>query len=362
MTNEELINWDVAAAAGKKVVRGGPQIPLKDAVQVVAQLRAAALSADEHVARITQIQQPAHSAPTLVVDRPGWIDLNATSISTLMDPLVRKLALQNTTSAVGRAIGSRVTGAEAGAVMGFLASRVLGQFDIFGPATGQLLLVAPNIVEAERKLDVDPADFRLWVCLHEVTHRLQFTAFPWLSDYLRAQVATLIDESDLDADSLKATLSSAVAAIRERRQNATKNDAKNDGKGILSLLQSPAQKEILDRMTAVMSLLEGHAEYVMDEVGPSVVPSVASIRAKFKRRRAGRSPIDRLFRKVLGLEAKMKQYANGRIFVDGVVGEVGMAGFNVVWTSPQTLPTVSELTSPQDWVARVRPTERLTAP
>lgn len=358
MTNEALINWDVAAAAGKKLVRGGPQIPLHDAVEVVAQLREAALRADEQVARITQIEQPAHSAPTLVVDRPGWIDINARSISSLMDPLVRKLAAQNETGAMGRAIGSRVTGAEAGAVMGFLASRVLGQFDIFGPATGQLLLVAPNIVEVERKLDVDTADFRLWVCLHEVTHRLQFTAFPWLSDYLRQQIATLVDESDLDADSLKATLSNAASAIKQRR----KKDTSNEGQGILALLQSPAQKQILDRVTAVMSLLEGHAEYVMDEVGPSVVPSVASIRAKFKQRRAGRSPIDRLFRKVLGLEAKMKQYANGRIFVDGVVGEVGMAGFNVVWTSAQTLPTVAELTSPHDWVARVRPTERLAAP
>ena len=353
MSSDALINWDIAARAAKRVVRGGPEVSLDEAKDAVAQLRECAIQADEHVSRITKIAQPPHTSPTLVIDRPGWIDVNSESVGHLMGPLVEKLASTNTTSAAGRLVGSRVTGAEAGVVLGFLASRVLGQYDIFGPRGGQLLLVAPNIIEAERKLDVNPTDFRLWVCLHEVTHRLQFTAVDWLGQYLRTQIAELVDATDLDSDSLKQKVKEIAAEFKKRAKSSA--DDSGRGMGIISLAQTPQQREIIERMTAVMSLLEGHAEYVMDEVGPSVVPSVAEIRRKFKRRRAGRSPVDRILRKVLGLEAKMRQYAEGRKFIDGVVAEVGMDGFNVVWSSPDNLPTMPELKEPSLWVQRVHP-------
>ncbi len=346
-----MIDWDVAARAGKRVVRAGPEVSLREAKAAVAQLRDSALAADAHVSAITKIAQPPHTAPTLVVDRAGWIDVNSESVGHLMAPLVDKLASANATSAVGKVIGSRVTGAEAGVVLGFLASRVLGQFDVFGPRGGQLLLVAPNIIDAERKLDVNITDFRLWVCLHEVTHRLQFTAVDWIGGYMRTQIADLVDASEFDSDSLKQKVKEIASEFKERKRSGDRDS----GLGIVSLAQSPQQRVIIERMTAVMSLLEGHAEYVMDAVGPSVVPSVAEIRRKFKRRRAGRSPIDRVFRKLLGLEAKMRQYAEGRKFIDGVIDEVGMDGFNRVWATPDNLPTMAELREPNLWVKRVVP-------
>lgn len=344
-----MVDWDLAARAAKRLVKPGPQVTLADAKKAVAELRVAAAAADEHVSRITRIAQPAHTDPTLVVDRPGWIDVNAESMGHLLTPLVDKLSERTSTGKVSRAVGSRVTGAEGGVVLSFIAARVLGQYDVFGPRGGQLLLVAPNIMDAEQRLGVDPSDFRLWVCLHEVTHRLQFKANPWLADYLRGRIGEFVEAVDLDPDALKERVKGLAAELGRRRSGEA-----GSGEGLMGLVKDPHQREILDSITAVMSLLEGHAEYVMDEVGPSVVPSVATIRRKFNQRRKGRSSLDRLFRRLLGMDAKMKQYADGRTFVSGVVERIGMDGFNSVWTGPAMLPTKAELTDPGRWVARTQ--------
>jgi hypothetical protein len=122
---------------------------------------------------------------------------------------------------------------------------------------------------------------------------------------------------------------------------------------VLELVQTPAQREVLDRLTAMMTLLEGHAEFVMDGVGPTVVPSVEEIRAKFNQRREVASPVERVIRRLLGIDVKLRQYAEGRRFVHAAVGQVGMADFNRVWESPQTLPRTAELSDPRAWVDRV---------
>src|SRR5262249_3609983 len=237
---------------------------------------------------------------------------------------------------------------QAGAVLAFLSSKVLGQYEIFGGERGALLLVAPNIVEAERSLEVDPTDFRLWVCLHEVTHRVQFTAVPWLSGHLREEVTRLVEATDLDPGALRERLVSGLRALG----NAVRGQARS-GQGPLALGQSPAQREVLDRITAFMSLVEGHAEYVMDAVGPEVIPTLATIRERFQRRRQGSGPLDRLLRRLLGIDVKMRQYSEGATFVRGVIDAVGVAGVNTVSTSAETLPRRSELTAPQNWLERV---------
>lgn len=356
MSAEGFINWDVATRSAKKLTKAGPQISLEDARAAVAELEEAAARADAYVSEVTGIRHPVYDAPTVVVDRAGWIELNAQSLSGLMTPLVQKITARSKTSAVGRAVGGRLTGAEAGILLSFMAGRVLGQYDVFGRDGGRLLLVAPNIVEAERKLDVAPHDFRLWVCIHEVTHRLQFTANPWLEGYMRGLIEEFVEVSNLSPDSLREQLKELAANIKARREG----DEDAPG-GLLALVRSPEQRDVLDRITAAMSLVEGHAEFVMDEVGPDVIPSVAAIRRKFNVRRKGTSPLDRLLRRVLGLEQKMKQYAEGRAFIDAVVKDVGMAGFNQVWSSPETLPTRAELTDPAAWICRVRPHGRIDA-
>jgi coenzyme F420 biosynthesis associated uncharacterized protein len=354
-----MVDWDLAGRTARRLISSGPETTREEAEGVVRELHEAAATAVAHVQELTGLRPvPGGPVPEVaVVDRPGWVDANTAGMAALLDPLVDALQAKQESppSPLVTAIGSRATGAQAGLVLSYLASRVLGQYEIFGSG-GRLLLVAPNVVATERKLGVDPADFRLWVCLHEVTHQLQFTAVPWLRGYLEAQIAEFVDATDLSADVLRERLQDLLRSLGEAIRGTD-----GDSEGLLALIRDPKQREILDRVTAVMSLVEGHAEYVMDGVGPDVVPTVKTLRKRFAQRRKGRGPFDRVIRRLLGLEQKMKQYADGRHFVGGVVDLVGMEGFNRVWEGPANLPLIDELTAPQKWVDRVFGRPAITA-
>lgn len=348
----QVIDWDLAVTTGTRLVRPGPQVSREEARQAVTELRALSREAEGHVREFTKIHTETPPQPATIVDRPGWIKANVEGFRVVLEPLTQRVAQDNPPPAIVTAVGSRITGVEVGAVLAFLASRVLGQYELFLPPDpsgrepiGRLTLVAPNIVNAERELNVDARDFRLWVCLHEETHRVQFTGVPWLREYVRSQMTEFLLASDLDVSTLLERLRSAADTVA---------DVVRGGEGnLIDAIQSPGQKEILDRLTAVMTLVEGHGDYVMDAVGPSVVPTVADIRAKFAQRREGGSRLDKTVRRLLGIEIKMKQYAEGAAFVRHVVGKAGMDGFNKVWTSPETLPTTSEIADPDAWIRRV---------
>jgi coenzyme F420 biosynthesis associated uncharacterized protein len=344
----DLVDWDFARATARRLVPSGPSVSGDDARRIVAQLRTFAADSEHHVRQFTGLQALSSSAPVLIVDRPRWVDVNIDGFSRLLRPLLAKLRARRASHGSGMLgeAGSRITGLEVGALLAYLGGKVLGQFEVFGSPHGTLLLVAPNIVTIERELQVDPRDFRLWVCLHEETHRTQFTAVPWLRDYVLDEINSLIDETDLDPGAIARRLADSARAVFEALRGG-------EGVSLLDLVQTPKQREILERLTAVMSLLEGHADYVMDGVGPQVIPSVAEIRAKFQRRRASPGGLDATLRRLLGLDAKMRQYRDGERFVRGVVDRVGMAGFNQVWTGRDTLPTKAELHDPATWVARV---------
>jgi coenzyme F420 biosynthesis associated uncharacterized protein len=350
-----MIDWDLAVATAKRMMRAGPDVSREEAQQIVGDLRQGAADSTGHVRDYTGMVAQAATAPVVIVDRPGWVQANADGFRHVLSPLIVKMAEKRPEQhALMTAIGSRVTGVEAGTLLAFLSGKVLGQFDPFwGTAdgagsghVGRLLLVAPNIVQVERELDVDAADFRLWVCLHEETHRVQFTAVPWLRDHVRQEIATLVEATPLDP----ATIAGMLRDGFDRVGKAMRGEGEAS---LLDLVQTPEQKAVLDRLTAIMSLLEGHAEVVMDGVGPSVIPTVAYIRERFQQRRTGGSPLDQLLRKLLGLDAKLRQYREGAVFVRGVLDQVEMAGFNAVWTGPETLPTKDEITDPAAWVRRV---------
>jgi coenzyme F420 biosynthesis associated uncharacterized protein len=347
-----MIDWDLAVAAASRLAGPGPTIPLAEAEAVVAELRGGAERSTPLVRQFTGLVAEERTAPLLVVDRTGWIQANVDGFSHILSPLVDRLQeKKGQPSPMAQAVGSRVTGLELGALLGFMSSKVLGQFDPFyAPAgsgeAGRLLLVAPNIVHAESELKVDPRDFRLWVCLHEETHRVQFTAVPWMRDHIQEQIAELVGSVEIDP----AKLAGIIGEGARRLSEVVRGDSEVT---LLDLVQSPEQKEVLDRITGVMSLLEGHADVVMDGVGPEVIPSVAQIRRKFNQRRKGTSPVDRILRKLLGLDAKMAQYRNGAAFVRGVVDQVGMEGFNKVWVEPGNLPSKAEISDPGSWVRRV---------
>ncbi|MET8125993.1 zinc-dependent metalloprotease [Streptomyces sp. NPDC005065] len=364
----EMVDWNLAVATATRLVRPGPDISREEAREVVAELRRHAKSAEEHVRSFTRMipegTEP-EDTPVLVVDRAGWIRANVAGFRELLRPLLEKMQDRRGNSpggAVLGAVGGKVTGVELGMLLSFLASRVLGQYEAFAPAGrdlpasanggGRLLLVAPNIVHVERELEVDPHDFRLWVALHEETHRTQFTGVPWLRDHLQGEIQSFLDETDVDPMTVLERLREAAQSLAGGRPEG--EEGEDGGRSLVEIVQTPAQREILGRLTAVMSLLEGHADYVMDGVGPEVVSSVGEIREKFQQRRArGASRLDQALRKLLGLDAKLRQYRDGERFVRAVVDEVGMDGFNRVWTSPNTLPTKAEIAAPADWIARV---------
>jgi coenzyme F420 biosynthesis associated uncharacterized protein len=343
----QFVDWDLAATTAGTLSRSGPKVSYAEAAGVVAQLRQFTDVAEGHVRDFTTLRPQVSHPPVRVVDRPDWAAVNLAGLDKMFTPLVTRLTQGREPGPIAQMVGSRVAGVQAGSVLAYLAGRVLGQYEVFSTDPGQLMLVAPNIVDVERKLDADPADFRLWVCLHEVTHRTQFTAVPWLRQYLFDQVEAFVNATHLDSDQMADRLRRAVEAIAGSIRDP------NRRVNVLELVQTPAQREVLDRLTAMMTLLEGHAEFVMDGVGPTVVPSVEEIRAKFNQRRQTANPIERVIRKLLGVDVKLRQYAEGRRFVHAVVDQVGMADFNRIWESPQTLPKTAELSDPRAWVSRV---------
>lgn len=343
----EAIDWAAAVRAGQRLAPTGPDVSPQQAARVVTDLQEFSARAELIVRETTGLGAGLPVETARIVDRPHWIEATAAGMAELTAPLAAKLA-----GKVGKAPRAKAAaGAQLGLVLGFLSSRVLGQYDPLTPAgpestsgaPGRLLLVAPNIIKVERELDADPQDFRMWVCLHESTHRLQFTAVPWLREHFRGLVGEFGAAADMDAGELLSRLVGAVKGGIGRDQSSW-----------IETIQTPEQRVVFDRLMALMTLLEGHADHVMDAVGPSVIPSVGEIRQSFTvRRRKGRGPFDRILRSLLGMDMKLAQYVKGAAFVGSVVEQVGMDRFNTIWTSPETLPTRAETVDPQGWIDRV---------
>ena len=343
-----MIDWEFALKTAERLVPPGPSLSTAEVDDVMGDLRAAAGAAEQPVRTFTGLSpRPAEETPVLVIDRARWVEANLASSRVLLEPVLTKLQKSHKApTGFAKSFGESINGVEIGALLSFMSTKVLGQFDPFGSDPGRLLLVAPNIVRAERQLGVDPHDFRRWVCLHEETHRVQFTAVPWLGDHLRGLIAEFTDATELDPAALGKLLTSGIGELIRILRGAS--DA-----SLMDLLQNDAQRAVVDKLTGVMSLLEGHADVVMDGVGPEVVPTVAEIRRAFERRRSGAGGVDRVIRRLLGLEAKMRQYRDGAVFVRAVTDQAGHDGFNAVWAAPENLPSRSEILSPSSWVRRI---------
>jgi coenzyme F420 biosynthesis associated uncharacterized protein len=341
------VDWGFAATVGSKLVRPGPPTTEYTRLQAIEQLSESARSAEFPVRDVTLLNEGAAVTEARIIDRAEWVTAATESM---------RLMMGGDTQKSSGLLTARVTGAQTGAVLAFISSGILGQYDPFAGGArehggGELLLVYPNIIAVERQLRVVPADFRLWVCLHEVTHRVQFRANPWLSEHMSRALALITDESEQDVTKVVGRLGEFV---RNRREGVAPEPNSEGVLGLMRAIQSEPQRKALDQLLVLGTLLEGHAEHVMDAVGPAVVPSVATIRRRFNERRQHKqSPVQRILRALLGVDAKMKQYTRGKAFVDHVVAEVGMEQFNTIWTSPETLPLPTEVDEPQRWIARV---------
>lgn len=334
------IDWSLAAGVGRRLTRPGPRTTTYTLTAARDELATLAARAEGPVRETTGLADGLPVPAASVLDRPEWIDAAARSMSAMLGG--------GTSSSPG--IAGRVGGIQAGGLLALLSGAILGQYDPFTPdpstgSDGVLMLVTPNIIAVERSLKVVPSDFRYWVCLHEVTHRVQFSATPWLRDYMLDNIATISTENDESGAELAARVVSVIRSDKPREKGVL---------GAMQLLQTPEQYEAFTRLMMLGTLLEGHADHVMDAVGPSHVPTVDRIRSAFdQRRQRKQNPMQRILRALIGMDAKLAQYIRGKAFVDEVVGTVGMDRFNAVWSGPDTLPRPAEIDAPRLWVDRV---------
>jgi coenzyme F420 biosynthesis associated uncharacterized protein len=319
--------------------------------------------AEELVARSTGLYAPT-PARARVTDRAGWVQANVASMQRLLGPTLRALddrrqehgsrVLAGLPPSLTRTIagaGRTANGTQIGLVLAWLSTRVLGQYDLLvtdEPTDDQDLVyfVGPNVVAMESRFGFAPRPFRLWLALHEVTHRCQFTAVPWLRDYFLSLVDRGLEPMVSDPHRMTEVLRRVAEELRAGRNPM-------EGVGMLGLVATPDQMDAFERVQALMSLLEGHGDVTMDRAGASMVPGAARFsRVLRERRQQVRGPA-RLLQQLLGLEAKLRQYAEGERFVQTVERAGGADMFNRVWRGPEWLPTLAEIRAPAEWIARV---------
>ncbi|MGV0656225.1 zinc-dependent metalloprotease [Mycolicibacterium thermoresistibile] len=371
LTVGRAVDWEFAADVGARLARPGPTTTDYTRRQAIEQLAELSRTAEVPVREVTGLIEDDEIPEARIVDRPQWIRAASASMRVMTGGATSADTNGEKSGAAAGFIAGKLTGAQTGAVLAFISSGILGQYDPFAPrgrergadggragddpggprSGGELLLVYPNVIAVERQLRVVPADFRLWVCLHEVTHRVQFRANPWLAEHMSRALAVLTQDVTEEATAVIARL---AEFLRNRRTYVETEPNSTGVLGLVRAVQAEPQRRALDQLLVLGTLLEGHAEHVMDAVGPAVVPTVSVIRRRFDERRQRRQPpLQRLVRALLGVDAKISQYTRGKAFVDHVVAKVGMDRFNRVWESPETLPLPAEIEEPHRWIDRV---------
>jgi uncharacterized protein (DUF2342 family) len=374
MMSSDAIDWGAAQRIGEMIAGAPPRGGVK-----ASSIEPLAHDFAKRVSDYTGLELPAELPPLEVVDRPAWIAANLKTMKPLLDPLTARMGggdsgggITGIVSGPLRAASGFLLGAQVGALTGVLSQRVLGQYDLAlldADVKPRLLLLAPNLAQAARNLGVDRDELVLWVSIHEITHAVQFGGAPWLREHLGGMLRELIDglQVKLDGrstlgglgggngqDGLRGWLpkpgagggrgfdSSAVRTLLERARRGE----------LLRLTLGDERWQLVERMQATMSLIEGHAEHTMDAVGAELLPSLPRLRAALNRRRATRGLPWRVLERLLGLELKMKQYEVGKRFCDAVVHAEGPRALARAWEGPEMLPSTAELEAPGLWLAR----------
>jgi len=308
--------------------------------------------AEQLVTEATGLSSAAGPARARVVDRAGWVTANVASFQRLLRPVVDRFAsrISGPVAPVGRA----VTGAQVGALLGFMSTRVLGQYDLLVLEDEQpdqqdlVYYVGPNILAMEKRYSFPPREFRLWLALHEVTHRAQFTGVPWLRPLYLGLVEDVLDIADMDLKRLLDILRRLADDVGHGRNPLAEG-------GLPVLLASPEQRVVFSRLNGLMSLLEGHGDTTMDRAGAALIPSAERFGRVLRQRRQQANPLLKVVLQAVGFEAKLAQYEAGERFIEAVEADGGPALLERVWERPENLPTVEEVREPALWVARVRP-------
>lgn len=357
------VSWDVARRVATWVAdgRGGigsppPTLSEGDRRRLEDDFAAATSEAETLVVEATGLQPLSGNARGQVVDRAGWVDANVESFQQLLQPLLDQLPGSALPGPMAK-VSPQVAGVQMGAVLGWMAGRVLGQYDLLlterggSERSGQgdvVHYVGPNIVALERRHGFPPEHFRLWIALHEVTHRCQFTAVAWLRPYFLSLVDQAMQVAKPDPKQL-------LAALRRAAEAARHGSNPLDEAGVLGLVAPPEQLAVLRQVQALMSVLEGHGDITMNRAGAGAVPEAQWFARVLNERRKRANPMTRLILQLTGLDAKLKQYAQGERFVEAVEASGGPALFRRVWEGPDMLPTLQEIREPAAWLARVQP-------
>ncbi|MGH9017399.1 MAG: zinc-dependent metalloprotease [Acidimicrobiales bacterium] len=348
-TAERVATW----VGGRRSVTGAqllPHIDARTAQRLEEDFAEVTAQAEALVIEATGLRPASGQARAQVVDRPGWVRNNLASFRHLLDPVLEQLET-NTLKGPMPGAARTAAGAQLGLVLGWMSTRVLGQYDVLfaGDTSGDAVAyVGPNIVALERRHGFPPRQFRLWIALHEVTHRCQFTGVPWLRDYFLSHVDQVMSHVTPDPHRLADALARAAKAVR-----AGKNPLEDAG--VLGLVAPPDQLEVIGRIQAMMSVLEGHGDVTMDRAGAGAVPDAAWF-SRVLRERRNRAPRPvRLLQQLVGIEAKMRQYQQGEDFIRSVEATAGPAAMARVWEGPDLLPTMEEIRHPETWVARTAP-------
>lgn len=341
-----LADWTTAKQVGRRIAGPGPRVLPVDRARMRENFAEIVPRSQDLIADFTGLTPGGFRPRAWVMGRGEWISANLTGLERLLEPVADRVLAGRRTEGSGAELRRKAMGAQAGVLLGYVARRVLGQYDAFLPPddAGLLYIVGPNIAEAETKFGLDPGDFRLWVALHEVTHRVQFGVAPWLVAHLRGLIDEYLGAVSTDPREILAQLRRAADEVRA--------GADLRGEGILLLL-NPEQREVFERMQGLMSLLEGHASFVMNEVAADHVADLPKMRRALGARRRSANPLERTFQRSIGLTQKLEQYDTGERFVREVVARSGMEGFNLVWTSAERLPSPAEIVEPARWVERV---------
>jgi coenzyme F420 biosynthesis associated uncharacterized protein len=324
----------------------------------------ATAEAEELVAAATGLRSLSGPARARVTDRTGWVHANVRSFERLLQPLTAKLE-DRMGNSVTAALTRRVSALEVGMLLGWMSGRVLGQYDLLmieDPGTtldeapddqDLVYYVGPNVLALEKRFAFPPKEFRLWLALHEVTHRAQFTGVPWLRGHYLDLVRQTLESVDPEPKQLLDILGRVLEELRKGRE------AMADG-GLSSVLASPQQRVVIDKIGGLMSLLEGHGDVTMDRAGAHRVPSAERFSRVLRERRANPNAMARIIQRLVGLEAKMNQYAQGERFIAEVerLGG-GPAALDPVWRGERWLPTLAEIREPEEWLARVRLSDEL---
>ena len=346
----KLIEPRIALAVARTLTgdAGAPSTYLSQ--RLVRDLEVAVPRSEELVAAHSGIPAP---APVRwgVVDRATWVEANIRGMNTMIAPLAERLGKRMDAMPLPtRWAQTAAISAEVGGLLGFVSRRVLGQYDLLVAEDDvkgtPLYFVGINMVETVRRHGFVPEEFALWVALHEVTHRFQFEGVPWLRGHFIDLVHTYLRSIELDAKTFGQRLAGGFRRLVSRTTPP-------EEKSPVYLFASEEQRALLTRIQALMAVVEGHGNYVMDAIGREVIPSFDRMRAVFSQRREQSSLVQKIIGNAIGLEMKLRQYELGQQFCDTVVASEGHGALARLWTDPDRFPTMEELREPQLWLSRV---------